>query len=390
MEAYNYDEIRPYNDSEIKEVIARNIKDEEFLQVVKFLYQDKMDAVLKLLPTLSTIRDFQMEIISNLILSNHEKTGDGIEISGLENISHDKKCLFISNHRDIVLDAGFLNSLLLKNGYDTAQDAIGDNLCAKPWITDMLKLNKSFIVKRSGTKRDIFEASKRLSAYIRSRIKENLDSIWIAEREGRAKDSNDTAQESVLKMFSMSAEGNMKESFKELQITPVSISYEYDSCDYLKAKEFQQKRDNADFKKSAADDVRSMGEGITGYRGHVHYEITKCINDELDEVLDDNADRATAIEAVKQLIDKHIHKGYTIYTHNYVALEERVGKTIFENKYTAADKKKFDEYIDSRIEKIDLENKDYEFLRAKLLEMYSNPLLNQLRVYGMKDELLGL
>ena len=160
----------------------------------------------------------------------------------------------MSNHRDIVGDAAILNTLMITNGCDTAENAIGDNLCSRPWITEMMKLNKNFIVKRSGTKREIFEASKLLSSYIRKNIVEKSNSIWIAQREGRAKDANDRTQESLLKMFSMSSGSDLKQGFLELNILPVSISYEYDACDYLKAKEFQQKRDDANFKKSKEDD----------------------------------------------------------------------------------------------------------------------------------------
>ena len=176
----------------------------------------------------------------------------------------------------------------------------------------------------------------------------------------------------------MSSGKNMKQGFMELNITPVSISYEFDGCDYLKAKEFQQKRDNAEFKKSKADDILSMKTGILGYKGNVHYEVTECINDELDKLVSDDDNRATVIAAVQKLIDLHIHKNYRIYPINYVALDERNGNSLYADHYTAADKEKFDNYIAGQLAKIELENKDEDFLRAKLLEMYSNPLINYL------------
>ena len=164
----------------------------------------------------------------------------------------------------------------------------------------------------------------------------------------------------------------------ELNITPVSISYEFDGCDYLKAKEFQQKRDNADFKKTKADDILSMKTGILGYKGNVHYEVTDSINEELDKMVSDDDNRATVIAAVQKLIDQHIHKNYRIYPINYVALDERNGNSQFASHYTAADKERFDQYISGQLGKIELDNKDDDYLRGKLLEMYSNPLINHL------------
>lgn len=381
-EEFNFDEIRPYRDNEVHDAIVRVLNEPAFAEVLDILYPGKQDQIKALAMSLKTVSEFQSKIIGPLILSIHDKSGDGIEIEGLDKMKHADKHLYITNHRDIILDAGFLNTLMIKHNMDTAENAIGDNLCARPWITELMKLNKNFIVKRSGTKREIFDSSRRLSAYIRTQITTKSDSIWIAEREGRAKDANDIVQESVLKMFTMSSGKDLKQGFLELNIVPISISYEYDSCDFLKAKEFQQKRDDAEFKKSAADDLINMKTGIFGYRGHVHYEVTDCINKELSEQLADGADRATAIAAVQKLVDEHIHKNYRTYTVNYVAFDERMGGNRFADKYSAEDKQKFDTYIAQQLAKIDLANKDEEFLRGKMLEIYSNPLINKLKANG--------
>lgn len=379
MEEYNEEYIRPYNDTECHSALERVCNEPAIDDVLEFIYKDKAEDMRKYLRTIPTIYEFQKQIIGRFVLSIADKTSDGLSINGLDKQRKDISYLYTSNHRDIIMDAAFLDTLMLENDRDTAQNAIGDNLCSKQWITDLMKLNKSFIVKRSGSPRDIYDASTKLSAYIRKTITSGKDSIWIAEREGRAKDSNDMVQESVLKMISMSSGKNMKQGFMELNITPVCFSYEFDGCDYLKAKEYQQKRDNADFKKSKADDVLSMKTGVLGYKGRVHLEVTDSINDELDKMVDDNANRASVISAVQTLIDLHIHKNYRIYPINYVALDERNGNTQYADKYTSADKEKFDNYIAGQLAKIDLENKDEKFLREKMLEMYSNPLINYLK-----------
>ena len=383
MTEYNYDEIRPYRDDEVHAAFERVCQEPDMKAVMAYLFKEKGEAVLNHFLDIKSVYELQSTIIGPFFMDIARKYADGIDITGLENVKNEKKYLYTSNHRDIVLDAALLNTLMLSNGLDTAEDAIGDNLCAKPWITDMMKLNKSFIVKRSGTKREIFDASLRLSTYIRERITSGESSIWIAEREGRAKDSNDQAQESVLKMFSMSSGKNMKQGFMELNIVPVSISYEFDGCDFLKAKEFQQKRDDENYQKTKADDILNMQTGILGYKGRIHYEVTSCINNELDQMLNDTDDRTSAIKAVLSLINKHIHKNYRIYPINYVALDERNGNSANADKYTTADKEKFDNYIAGQIEKIDLKNKDIPFLRGKMLEMYSNTLINYLAAHSM-------
>ena len=306
---YNYDAIRPYNDEEVHEAFKRVVTEPELKSVLAYLFPNKpLEELTQSLLSLRSVFDFQSQMVAPFFLNLTKKTSDGMDINGLENLHPAEKHLFISNHRDIILDAALLNTLLVMHGIETSENAIGDNLCVKPWITEMMKLNKNFIVQRSGSKREIFEASKRLSTYIRRNIVEKRNAVWIAQREGRAKDANDRTQESLLKMLSMSADKNFKKSFIELNITPISISYEYDACDFLKAKEFQQKRDTPDYKKSKDDDLLNMKTGLTGYKGRIHYEITGTINGELNEALSEEDDRAAVLEKTAQIIDHRIHK----------------------------------------------------------------------------------
>lgn len=382
---YSFDTLRPYRDEEVRDAFLRVTKEPEFKTVMKYLFQDKADGMIEFFLTLNSVYDFQSKVIAPFLLDLSKKTMDSLTISGLDNLKGDKKYLIMSNHRDIVGDAAILNTLMITNGFDTAENAIGDNLCSRPWITEMMKLNKNFIVKRSGTKREIFEASKLLSSYIRENIVKKNNSIWIAQREGRAKDADDRTQESLLKMFSMSSGSDLKQGFLELNILPVSISYEYDACDYLKAKEFQQKRDDANFKKSKEDDVLNMQVGLTGYKGRVHYEVMPDINGILQNEISDNDDRTAIVEKVAVVIDKCIHANYQIYPGNYVALDLLEGRDVCcSENYTAEEKERFVNYLNGQIGKIDLANKDTDFLKTKILEMYANPLKNYIVARDLK------
>ncbi len=378
---YNYDAIRPYYDGEVHEVFKRVVEEPELKSVLKYLFPNKpLEEITRLMLSLQSVYDFQSKMVAPFIWDLVRKTSDGVDINGLDKVKPEQKYLFISNHRDIIMDAALLNTLMITNGIETSENAIGDNLCVKPWITEMMKLNKNFIVQRSGSKREIFEASKRLSSYIRRNIVEKLNSVWIAQREGRAKDANDRTQESLLKMLSMSAGKNLKESFIQLNIMPVSISYEYDACDFLKAKEFQQKRDNPDYKKSKDDDLINMQTGLIGYKGRVHYEMSGVINEELKDALKEGDDRAVILEKTAKIIDRRIHENYRIFPGNYVALDNLNAQTHFlGKKYTEEEKDKFENYIENQIKKIELPEKDIPYLRSKLTEMYANPLINYLR-----------
>ncbi len=377
---FNYDDMRSFRDDEMSEVMKRTVETPEMRDVVQFVFPDKNpDEMLSKLSRISTVYDFQHQIIAPMLLSFAEKTNSKIFFNGLDNLYKDKKYLFISNHRDIIMDAGLLNSKFDQYGWETTEIAIGDNLCVQQWISDALRMNKCFLVKRSGTKRELFDAFVKLSSYIRQNITEMKNSIWIAQREGRAKDSNDRTQESLLKMMSISSVGSLKQGFLDLNIAPVSISYEYDSCDFLKAKEFQQKRDDENYQKSKADDVQNMQVGMFGYKGQIHYELTKPINEEIEELVNEEDNRQTVLNKVADIIDKHIHKNYHIFPVNYVALdklnknEEHLGK-----EYTEEERARFEQYVAKQIEKIDLKNKDIPFLEEKFWIMYSNPLINHL------------
>jgi len=330
--------------------------------------------------TFTNIHDFQHTMVKDIVVRFLQKAAKSIGCAGLENISADAAYTFISNHRDIVLDSSILCVLLAEHGFDTTEIAIGDNLLIQPWIIDVVRLNKSFIVKRGGSMHQIFEASMHLSKYIHHAITQKHQSIWIAQREGRAKNSDDRTQESLLKMLSMGGDGDFLKSIEALNITPVSLSYEYDPCDYLKAKEFQQKRDNPEFKKSPHDDLVNMETGLFGFKGKIHFQIGRPVNRLLSSI-DATAGKNAIISSVAALIDKEIFLNYKLFPLNYIAYDRLWGaEKLFDDAYTPDDEKEFDAYMQKKLELIDLPDKDISYLSEKFMEMYAYPVKNYLSV----------
>jgi 1-acyl-sn-glycerol-3-phosphate acyltransferase len=375
-----FDDIRPYYDDEVHPAIERLIKDPQFRQSISCIFpDDDWEKLSTLFLTFNNLHDFQHYLIRETVCKVVDKTSASVECTGLENIRKDRAYTYISNHRDIVLDAAILCTLLIINGYDTTEIAIGDNLLLYPWIEELVRLNKSFIVKRGVSVRQMLEVSAHLSRYIHFASKEKKESIWIAQREGRAKDSDDRTQESLLKMLAMGGDGDFLANLKELNITPVALSYEYDPCDYLKAKEFQQKRDNPDFKKSQADDMLNMNTGIFGYKGNIHFRFGHPILPELEK-LDATLSKNELVSRMASLIDREIFLNYRFYPVNYIAYDRLWGGNFFAKHYTDEDIKAFDSYLNRQLGKINLENKDLPFLQEKIMEMYANPVKNQLTV----------
>ena len=376
-----FDDIRPFDSEELPEVYNRLLANEQFRQVLNYLYPNvPIDAISQKMHQCKTILEFQKAFAYTFLQELIEKasTGCDMESSAIDNT---RQYTFVSNHRDIVLDSAFLSKLLIDNGFaTTCEIAIGDNLLSLPWVRDLARLNKSFIVKRGLAPRELMQASVKMARYMIFALTEKHENLWIAQREGRAKDSNDLTQKSILKMFALGAEGTLLERLQQFHVVPLSISYEYDPCDYLKAAEMQAKRDNANWKKGPMDDVLSMQTGIMGYKGNIHYHAAPCI-DEYLETLKTTTDMANGplLAAICQHIDKEIHRNYRLYANNYVALDELDGTTIYTNKYSDDNKAKFDAYVEKQLAKITLPNKDEAYLRQRLLEMYANPARNYLK-----------
>ena len=373
----NFEDIRPLNQDEVQAAIEDLLASEEFRHALQYVKPNlDWDQLCAAMRACKTKEEFKSTLAYNAVMTVAKKTTFSLTISGRSRLPEGKPaCTFISNHRDIVLDASFLNVMLYDVGYGMTQVAIGDNLLIRPWIKTFVRLNNSFIVKRGVSVRQMLEVSGTLSAYINHTIKDTKESIWIAQREGRAKDSNDRTQPSVLKMLCMAGEKDVIGNLKSLNIVPVAISYEFDPCDYLKAQEFQLKRDNPEYHKTQRDDLLSMETGILGQKGRVHFTISKLINDQLDQ-LDPAMDRNELFAAVASIIDKEIYRHYRFYPNNYIAYDLLNGTRRFSDHYGLKDKKAFEEYLQKQLDKIVIPNKDENFLRKKILEMYANPLKN--------------
>lgn len=374
-----FDKIRPYTPEELPKIYEELIADPSFRAVVESVMPGiPFEALAEKMRLCRTNLEFQKAFFYGLLWDLVKKCANGLTFDCSALTDKTMNYTFISNHRDIILDSAFLCILLIDQKMNTVEIAIGDNLLIYPWIKKLVRINKSFIVQRGLSMRQKLEASALMSRYMHFTITHKHENLWIAQRQGRAKDSNDRTQDSVLKMMAMAGEGDAIARLKELNLVPLSISYEYDPCDFLKAKELQQKRDDANFRKSPEDDLINMQTGLYGYKGRIHFQTSACLNKELDEIKERNLSKTEVFTAISELIDKHIHQNYHLYAGNYVACDLLMGDTRFAEEYTEEEKVKFEKYLEGQIAKIDLPNKDIPFLRNKILTMYANPLINYL------------
>ncbi len=375
-----FDEIRPYEAEEMQQAFNDLIHDRQFSLMIKglvpWLPKSLRNGVLKLaFWGVKTPLDFQkrfMKPIVKYIIRKHTDgcTFDDTSLRKSRGQAHDSRYTFVSNHRDIVLDSAFLDVMLIDNGYPTTVEiGIGDNLLIYPWIKRLVRMNKAFTVRRGLTPKETLRSSQVMSRYIHHAVTEKNENIWIAQREGRAKDSNDRTQDSVLKMLAMGGD------LRELNIVPLTISYEFDPCDYLKAQELQQKRDNPAFKKSRQDDLDNMKTGIFGYKGRVVYRAAAPVNTWIDELAE--LPKTEYYKALAERMDREIHRGYELFPCNFIALDELNGNSEHASHYTEADKQRFEKYLAGQLAKISLPEKDEPYLRERILTMYANPVRNK-------------
>ena len=383
-----FDAIRSFEPEELPAAYDRLLADPQFLKVVAFLFPGvPTEAISAKMHQQKTNLDFQKAFCYTFLKDLLAKASTGCDMD-CSAIDTEGRYTFVSNHRDIVLDSALLDVMLIDAGFTTTCEiAIGDNLLAAPWIKDLVRVNKSFIVERSLGIREMLAASKRMAEYMHYVIGVKHDNIWIAQREGRAKDSDDRTQPAILKMMAMGGEGSVIDRLRQLHIVPLSISYELDPCDYLKAQEFQQRRDIEGWQKSKADDVLSMKTGILGFKGRIHYHCAPCIDDWL-LTLPADMPKSEVFDTIAAHIDHEIHRNYRIYPCNRIALDLLEGTPSSEQRsqalqsgqpsggYTAEDKARFEQYLDSQLQKISIDSRDEPFLRERILTMYANPLRN--------------
>ena len=374
-----FNDIRCFDDSEVAVYLPKLLAEPTVQQVLGMLLgPELMQKMQQAAPSLQTVYDFQSTYIIGLLKALMAKTTAGVQLVGAEKLDKSAAYLFMTNHRDIVLDSAFLNAMLFANGFQTTQIGIGNNLLIKPWIEWAVRLNKSFVVRRDGGVREQLLISKHMSAYMRYVLTQVNESIWIAQREGRAKDSNDITAPAIIKMLNMSGEGTFVEKLRALNIAPIAINYEYDPCDYLKAKEYQQKRDDANYKKQPADDLLNMQTGIMSYKGRISYVVAGPL--EVPDAWND-VPRAMQADVAAAAIDKMIHANYQLFPNNYVAADLLSENQVFADKYTDQDKQTFVAYIEKQLQKIDIPNRDDAFLRNKMYQMYANPVYNQQKAW---------
>ena len=373
-----FDPIRPFEPDELPDVFDRLLQNEQFSSVLAYFYPDvPKEALAAKMHACKDNLDFQKTFCYDFLVQLLTRLSKGCDID-IASLDTDSRYTFISNHRDIVLDSALLDKLLIDAGFNTTCEiAIGDNLLKLPWVKDLVRVNKSFIVERALSMREMLMASKRLSEYMHFVIAEKNDNVWIAQREGRAKDSNDRTQEAILKMMVMGGEGSIIDRLKQLHLVPLAISYEYDPCDYLKAAELQARRDNPSWQKGPMDDVTSMQTGIMGYKGYIHYQCADCIDSYLDTIPADTP-KTELFRLIADHIDRQIFAGYRLYPNNYVALDLLHGDSAHADHYTAEDKAQFEAYLKGQLDKIEMEGKDDAYLREQMLKMYANPAINQM------------
>lgn len=366
-----FDTIRPYQGQEIDAATERLSHSEEFLSVFTELTKLGKDTIIGALKGIHRRDEFQSKFFGPAIQAVIEHTSDGVEVSGLENLNPGTSYLFISDHRDIILDSAILNLILRNHGLKYTQAAIGSNLLVNEWVTDLVKLNSCFIIERDIPVREMIISSALRSKYIRNTITKGNNSVWIAQREGRTKNGEDKTQPSLLKMFKMSGPKGFVENFRELHIVPVSISYEWEPCDDLKTHELYT-RTVSEYIKTPEEDMRSMKNGLGMYKGRISFGIGKPVDTELGPIaaLPSNSER---VEALARQIDSEIYRNYKLWPNNYIAYDLLHSVNKFASMYNEKEKECF---IRTMTQKVDRIEGNRSMLNNFFLEIYANPVKN--------------
>lgn len=363
-----FEQTRPYNDAEIPAAVARVMSNPVFPRVLKYLFPEALaEEVLRDFATVTTTYDFQHRFMLKAILSIVAQTTDGLESRGAEKLEPSKRYMFVSNHRDIMLDAALLQIVLDANQLDTSEITFGNNLMQGELVIDLGKMNKMFRIVRGGTIHDFYRNSLEVSSYMRYALLEKRQSVWIAQRNGRTKDGCDKTEMALLKMFSISSEKPFVENLAELNITPVAISYEYEPCDFMKTQELYISR-YQHYLKEPGEDLRSILHGVMQKKGGVSLCITPTLKEEELQNCD-RYDKKYKFEKLAQIIDKRIYDGYKLWKNNYMAYDILHETNLFSGYYSADDKRSFVEYMESGLRGL---QGDADELRAIFLGIYAN------------------
>lgn len=370
-----FDAIRPYYDTEINDAIKKTVNHPMMKAIMNFTFPEDTEEVWKqqLLKTHS-IRDFQCNFIYAAVQKVLKKSSDGLTTSGFENLEKNTSYLFISNHRDIILDTCLLNASLFDYGLVMTASAIGDNLVKRTFMDILAKMNRNFLVKRGLSPREMLQSSQLLSEYIGQILIHENRSVWLAQREGRTKDGNDCTNPGVIKMLSMAnRETDNIQYFKKLKIVPVSISYEYDPTDALKMPQLLAEANNEVYVKTKNEDFNTLLSGVMGQKKHIHIHVCSPLDVALDEIALHNDNANKKIQAISALIDQSIIANYKLWPTNYVAYDLLFQTDQFSNEYSESEKSLFMRRLEMRIDDSNA------IAKEGFLRMYANPVVNKLR-----------
>lgn len=374
MDQTTYDEIRPYTDSEVPAAIRRMADNELFPFFVKTIYPDiDFEGFKQQFLQVKTINEWHDRMWFPLLWHIIGHTSTALTYSGLENLDPDRRYMFVSNHRDITLDASILNAVLGKNGLQPAEITFGSNLMINQFVTDLGKISKMFRLVRGGTRSEFYRNSMEVSTYMRHAITTKHESVWIAQRNGRTKDGNDASETALVKMFAMSSKLPFVENFGELSICPIAISYEYEPCDFLKTAELCKSM-HQKYVKSPMEDMISIRQGIFQNKGRIHLAICRPISTtELQEC--DTLPKNDKFARLAQIIDKKIHSNFKLFKTNYIAHDLLAGTDTYASHYSDKDKADFQAYMEKGLSQID-SSIDRKTAQEIFIKIYANPVTN--------------
>ncbi len=370
-----FDSIRPFYDSEVNAAICASINHPMMKAIMSFAFPDVDEEVWKnQLRKTHSIRDFQCNFIYAAVQMVLQKSSEGLTTSGFEKLDKNTSYLFISNHRDIILDTSLLNVCLFDHGLVMTASAIGDNLVKKDFLLNLSKLNRNFLVQRGLPPRELLQSSKLMSEYIAQLLLRENRSVWIAQREGRTKDGNDATHSGVLKMLGMgSDEMNLMDYFRKIKIVPVSISYEYDPTDALKMPQIMAEANDEIYIKEKNEDFITLLSGIIGQKKRIHIHVGEVLADELDTIEAENDNTNKQVQALAQVIDDSILQSYMLWPTNYIAYDLLHKTDKFSHLYNENEKSLFERRLEM---KIDASN---DTQKESFLAMYANPVVNKFK-----------
>jgi len=368
-----YDSIRFYDDAEVNDRLQTIANHPMFKSLTHFTFPDKSEEDLKkMLASIHSIQEFHEKVISKTMERVLETSSEGLTISGFEKLKPNTSYLFISNHRDILLDTCLLNVSLLNENLTMTASAVGNNLVQKSFLMDLAKLNRNFIVQRDVSPRELLMSSKLMSAYIGHLIKEKNRSVWIAQREGRTKDGNDATHSGVLKMMAMASDQpDTIEYLKSLRIVPVSISYEYDPTDKLKMPQIIAQLSDIEYIKDKNEDFINLMSGVVGQKKRIHIHVGNILNDELEAIKNATCNSTKQIQALTKVIDRQIIENYRLWPTNYIAFDLLNQTDQYAAMYNDQEKQLFLRRLEMRVDK------NNPVVVQKFLEMYANPVVNK-------------